>query len=151
MTKENYDVDTDMGDDPELSKDVAMERRVEADYETADPEYEFSDPETLGTDSPGPRGISEAVRSERSDLHPRENWGGETRSAEEEAMHEVDDGFTPDVDEGAAVRDEHPDRPYEHPADTPPGERGGERDRTTDTSGYVPDAEDPKDTGPPDL
>src|SRR5699024_12053561 len=35
VTKENYDVDTDMGDDPELSEDVAVERRVEADYETA--------------------------------------------------------------------------------------------------------------------
>lgn len=149
MTEEPYDVDTDMGDDPELSKAVARERRIEADYDIQD--YEFVDPDGPGTDSAEPRGIDEAVRSERSDVYPRESWGGETRGAEQEALHEVDDGFTPDIGEGASVRDEHPDRPYEHPADTPHGTREDERDRTTDTSGYVPDAADPKDTGAPDT
>ncbi|WP_223830427.1 hypothetical protein [Nocardiopsis quinghaiensis] len=148
-TEEPYDVDTDMGDDPELSKAVARERRIEPDYGIE--EYDFVDPEMPGTDSSAPRGIDEAVRSERSDLYPRENWGGETRSAEQEAVHEVDDGSTPDTGEGAAVRSEHPARPYEHPADTPHGDRDDERDRTTDTSGYVPDAADPRDTGAPDT
>ncbi|WP_159942017.1 MULTISPECIES: hypothetical protein [unclassified Nocardiopsis] len=141
-------MDTDMGDDPELSKDKARERRIEADYDIQ--EYDFLDPETQGTDSSGPRGIDEGVRSERSDLYPRENWGGETRGAEQAAVHEVDDGSVPDTGEGAAVRDEHPDRPYAHPADTPHGSREDERDRTTDTAGYVPDAEDPRDTGAPE-
>nr|WP_210752103.1 hypothetical protein [Nocardiopsis alborubida] len=150
MTEEPYDVDTDMGDDPELSKAVARERRIEADYDIQ--EYDFEDPDMPGTDSSAePRGIDEGVRSERSDLYPRESWGGETRSAEQEAMHEESDDVTPDVDEGAAVRSEHPDRPYEHPADTPHGDRDDERDRTTDTAGYVPDAEDPRDTGAPDT
>ncbi|WP_241480257.1 hypothetical protein [Nocardiopsis halotolerans] len=149
MTEEPYDVDTDMGDDPELSKAVARERRIEADYDIQ--EYDFPDPETQGTDSSGPRGIDEGVRSERSDLYPRESWGGETRSAEEEALHEEDDSVTPDVDQGIAARDEHPDRPYAHPADTPHGDREDERDRTTDETGYVPDAEDPRDTGAPDV
>lgn len=157
MTEQPYDVDTDMGDDPELSKSVAQERRVEPDYDIQ--EYDFTDPESPGTDSPGPRGIDEAVQSERSDLYPRESWGGETRSAEEEALQEVDDGFTPDLaegstvqlDEGAAVRREHPGRPQEHPADTPYGDRDDERDRTVDTGGYVPDAADPRDTGAPDT
>ncbi|GHD16608.1 hypothetical protein GCM10007147_04900 [Nocardiopsis kunsanensis] len=142
-------MDTDMGDDPELSKAVARERRVEPDHDIQ--EYDFEDPGTPGTDSPGPRGIHEGVQSERSDVYPRESWGGESRSAEEEALHEVDDGSVPESDEGAAVREDRSDRPYEHPADAPHGERGYERDRTTGASDYVPDSEDPKDTGAPDT
>ncbi|WP_230479851.1 hypothetical protein [Nocardiopsis kunsanensis] len=149
VTEEPYDVDTDMGDDPELSKAVARERRVEPDHDIQ--EYDFEDPGTPGTDSPGPRGIHEGVQSERSDVYPRESWGGESRSAEEEALHEVDDGSVPESDEGAAVREDRSDRPYEHPADAPHGERGYERDRTTGASDYVPDSEDPKDTGAPDT
>lgn len=149
MTEEPYDVDTDMGDDPELSKAVARERWIDPDYGIQD--YEFTDPDMPGTDSSGPRGIDEGVRSERSDLYPRENWGGETRSAEQEAVHVVDDGSAPDTGEGAAVRDEHPDDPRAHRADAPRSDELDQRDRTTDTAGYVPDASNPRDTGAPDT
>jgi hypothetical protein len=141
VTEEPYDVDTDMGDDPEESEAAELERRIEPDYDIQ--EYDFED-----DDSRGERGISEAVRDERNDVYPRQSWGGETRSAEEEAVNEIDDGYSPDVGEGAAVRSPHPGEADAHRADA---HGADERDRTADPAGYVPDAEDPKDTGAPDA
>lgn len=151
MTEQPYDVDTDMGDDPELSKAEARERRIEADYGIQEQEYDFADPDTPGTDSASPRGIGEAVRAERSDLEPRENWGGQSLSAEHEALHEVGDGSADEAGTGAAVREDRTEQPGRHPADAPHGGRGLEHDRTVDSTGYVPDAQDPKDTGPPET
>ena len=98
MVDKHYNVDTDMGDDPEESEIAQVERRVEPDHDIQG--YEFEDDDTGGG-----RGIDEAVRDERGDALPKENWGKETVSTEEEAMRVVDDGATEDTGEGAAVRD----------------------------------------------
>ncbi|MFW6642010.1 hypothetical protein ACOALZ_18455 [Nocardiopsis algeriensis] len=142
MSEEPYDVDTDMGDDPEISMAKEFERHVEPDFGIEG--RDFADDSDQGG-----RGIDQAVRDERSDVYPRENWGGEDRGAEEEAVHVVDDTPVPEDSQGAAVRDPHPERPWEHPADTPHGDREDERDRTKNLDSYVPDAADPKDSGAP--
>ncbi|MGQ4268042.1 hypothetical protein [Nocardiopsis changdeensis] len=137
---EPYDVDTDMGDDPERSLIEERERRVENDYDIEG--YEFED-----DDSRGERGIDRAVADERSDVLPRQSWDVEAPSAEEDALRVEDDDSVDEDVPGAAVRDTGGGRAEGHPADSPDG-RG---DRTEDTDAYVPDAEDPRDTGAPDA
>ncbi|CAL9598957.1 hypothetical protein SUDANB121_05412 [Nocardiopsis dassonvillei] len=137
---EPYDVDTDMGDDPERSLVEERERRVENDHDIQG--YEFED-----DDSRGGRGIDRAVADERSDVLPRQSWDVEGPSAEEAALRIDDDGSAEEDAPGAAVRDPGPDRSEGHPADSP----SGRSDRTEDPDGYVPDAEDPRDTGAPGV
>ncbi|WP_087096487.1 hypothetical protein [Nocardiopsis sp. JB363] len=145
MTDKRYDVDTDMGDDPEASEIAQVERRVEPEHDIQG--YEFEDDDTGGG-----RGIDEAVRDERSDVLPKDNWGGETESTEEQAMRVVDDGATEDTGEGAAVRDGRFETPESGPVrdEFSPATRHGRPDRTRDQGGYVPDADDPADPHEPD-
>lgn len=146
MVDKRYDVDTDMGDDPELSEIEEAERRIEPDHGIQ--EYDFVD-----DDSRGGRGIEEAVRDERSDVYPKENWGGETENAENEALQVVDDGATPDTGEGAAVRDGRFEDPESGAVrdEYSPATRHGRPDRTRDQGGYVPDADNPADPREPDA
>ncbi len=137
---EPYDVDTDMGDDPERSLIEERERRIDNDHDIQG--YEFED-----DDSRGERGIGRAVADERSDVLPRQSWDAEAPSAEEAAVRVEDDGSTVEDAPGAAVRDPGGDRDGGHRADTP----AGRADRTEDPDSYVPDAEDPRDTGAPDV
>ncbi|MGW8436854.1 hypothetical protein ACWGKS_17025 [Nocardiopsis sp. NPDC055879] len=146
MVDKHYDVDTDMGDDPELSQAEEIERRIEPDHNIQ--RYDFKD-----DDSRGGRGIDEAVRDERGDVYPKENWGGETRTTEEEALQVVDDGSAGDTGEGAAVRDGRFEDPETGAVrdEFSPATRHGRPDRTRDQRGYVPDADDPADPHEPDA
>ena len=146
MIDKHYDVDTDMGDDPEESQAAQVERHVEPDHNIQ--QYDFKD-----DDARGGRGIEEAVRDERSDVYPKENWGGETENAENEALQVVDDGATPDTGEGAAVRDGRWEDPESGAVEDEysPATRWGRADRTRDQRGYVPDAADPADPREPNA
>ncbi|MDE3723246.1 hypothetical protein PWG71_17780 [Nocardiopsis sp. N85] len=136
---EPYDVDTDMGDDPERSLIEERERRIENDHGIEG--YAFED-----DDSRGERGIDRAVADERSDVLPRQSWDVEAPSAEEEALRVEGDGS---VAEDASVRDPGRGRTRGHRADSPRGR--DDRTRDPDPDAYVPDADDPRDTGAPDV
>lgn len=81
MSDQPYDVDLDMGDDPQASEIAEREMRVEPFAD--DVNHTFRE-----DDSQGDRGITDEVRAERSHVVPRQRWGGE-RSAEEEALSVV--------------------------------------------------------------
>lgn len=76
-----YDVDADMGDDPQESAIAESEHEIEPDFNILD--YEFED-----DDSRGVLGIDAEVRAERRDIVPRQRWGA-VRSAEEDAVSVV--------------------------------------------------------------
>ncbi|MBR8742907.1 hypothetical protein [Nocardiopsis sp. MG754419] len=84
MSEQPYDVDSDMGDDPQESEVAEAESRQEPDA----PVYGYTFAEAEGQ---GELGIDEDVRLERDDVIPREDFDLDAPDAEEEAIHEVDD------------------------------------------------------------
>lgn len=97
MSEQTYDVNLDLGDDPQESAIAERECSRDPDFNIL--EYDFKD-----DDSRGERGIIEDVRGERRTVVvPRQRWGRE-RSAEEEALSVVPDthtdtGADPDADD----------------------------------------------------
>ncbi|GAB3719999.1 hypothetical protein [Nocardiopsis oceani] len=83
MTEQPYEVDFDLGDDPQASEIAQRERVIDPDFNIL--VYNFED-----DDSRGWLGINDGVRAERLGVVPRQRWGGE-RSAEEEALSVVPD------------------------------------------------------------
>lgn len=81
---EPYDVDSDLGDDPQESEIAETESRQDAGDEIRD--YDFED-----DDSRGGIGIDEEVREERPATAPREDWQPDEPPAEDAALHEVDE------------------------------------------------------------
>ncbi|MFV2197756.1 hypothetical protein [Nocardiopsis sp. LOL_012] len=81
MSEQPYDVDTDLGDDPQESAIAETESGIDPEYNIV--EYSFVD-----DDSRGELGISDEVRAERQGVVPRQDWGG-GRSAEQEALSVV--------------------------------------------------------------
>ncbi|MEU3020229.1 MULTISPECIES: hypothetical protein [unclassified Nocardiopsis] len=81
MTERPYDVDLDLGDDPQETEVAQRERVLDPDFDILS--YDFED-----DDSRGGLGITEEVRAERTGVVPRQRWGG-YRSAEEEALSVV--------------------------------------------------------------
>ena len=84
MSEQPYDVDADLGEDPQESEIAETESRQEPDA----PVYGYT---FLDDDSRGELGIDEEVREERDDVLPREDFDLDEPGAEKEAMHEVDD------------------------------------------------------------
>ena len=83
MTEQPYEVDLDLGDDPQASEVAQRERVIDPDHNILS--YDFED-----DDSRGRLGINDGVRAERLGAVPRQRWGGD-RSAEEEALSVVPD------------------------------------------------------------
>jgi hypothetical protein len=83
VTEQPYEVDLDLGDDPQASEVAQRERVLDPDHNILS--YDFVD-----EDSRGRLGINEEVRAERLGAVPRQRWGGD-RSAEEEALSVVSD------------------------------------------------------------
>jgi len=81
---EPYEVDSDMGDDPQESEIAEAQSRMNAGDEVRD--YSFED-----DDSRGEIGIDEEVREERSSSLPTEDWQLGEPPAEDEALGEVDE------------------------------------------------------------
>ncbi|WP_330091086.1 hypothetical protein [Nocardiopsis codii] len=81
---EPYEVDSDMGDDPQESEIAEAESRMDAGDEVRD--YSFED-----DDSRGEIGIDEEVREERPSRLPTEDWQPDEPPAEDEALSEVDE------------------------------------------------------------
>jgi hypothetical protein len=79
-----YDVDSDLGDDPQESEIAERERTIDTDFDILG--YDFED-----DDSRGALGIDAEVRAERRDVVPRQRWGAD-RCAEEEAVSVVPEG-----------------------------------------------------------
>ncbi|WP_017588660.1 hypothetical protein [Nocardiopsis ganjiahuensis] len=84
MSEQPYDVDSDMGEDPEESEIALAESRQNPDAPVYG--YTFED-ESSATE----RGIDQEVREERDDVLPKEDFDLDEIGAEKEAMHEVDD------------------------------------------------------------
>lgn len=84
MSEQPYDVDADMGEDPEESEIAQAESRQNPDAPVYG--YTFED-ESAASE----RGIDQEVREERDDVIPREDFDIDAPGAENEAMHEVDD------------------------------------------------------------
>ncbi|WP_304450726.1 hypothetical protein [Nocardiopsis sp. YSL2] len=95
MSEGPYDVDADMGDDPQESEIAESERSIDADFNILG--YDFEDDDSRGT-----LGINAEVRAERTDVVPHQRWGAE-RSAEEEAVSVVPEA---EVESGAEERPE---------------------------------------------
>ncbi|MET9780729.1 hypothetical protein [Nocardiopsis alba] len=94
MTEQPYEVDLDLGDDPQATEVAQRELFIDPIFDILG--YDFED-----DDSRGRLGILEGVRAEHLGVAvPRRRWGGE-RSAEEEALSVV-----PDPD---AVKDRPPE------------------------------------------
>ncbi|RKS07977.1 hypothetical protein DFP74_3665 [Nocardiopsis sp. Huas11] len=93
MSEGPYDVDTDMGDDPQESDIAGSERSIDADFNILG--YDFED-----DDSRGALGINAGVRAERSDVVPHQRWGAE-RSAEEQAVSIVSESESESESESA--------------------------------------------------
>ncbi|GHC84415.1 hypothetical protein GCM10007079_26340 [Nocardiopsis terrae] len=83
MTEQPYEVDLDLGDDPQASEVAQRERVIDPDFGILG--YNFED-----DDSKGRLGINDGVRAERLGVIPHQRWGGD-RSAEEEALSVVPD------------------------------------------------------------
>ncbi|GAA1458164.1 hypothetical protein GCM10009603_11050 [Nocardiopsis exhalans] len=84
VTEQPYEVDLDLGDDPQVSEVAQRERVLDPDHNILS--YDFVD-----EDSRGRLGINDGVRAERlGSAIPRQRWGG-GRSAEEEALNVVSD------------------------------------------------------------
>ena len=81
MSDQPYEVDLDMGDDPQASEVAEREMTIEPFADHVNHTFRESD-------SPDGWGITEEVRAERRDIVPRQRWGG-YRSAEEEALSVV--------------------------------------------------------------
>ncbi|GAB2502312.1 hypothetical protein [Nocardiopsis aegyptia] len=81
MSEGPYDVDADMGDDPQESAIAECEHEIEPDFNILG--YDFED-----DDSRGELGINAEVRAERRDVVPHQRWGA-VRSAEEDAVSVV--------------------------------------------------------------
>ncbi|MEE2037298.1 hypothetical protein Q8791_08700 [Nocardiopsis sp. CT-R113] len=81
MSDQPYEVDLDMGDDPQASEVAEREMTIEPFADDVNHTFRESD-------SPGDWGITDEVRAERRDAVPRQRWGGD-RSAEEEALSVV--------------------------------------------------------------
>ena len=83
MSEQPYDVDADMGEDPQESEIAEAESRQNPDAPVYG--YTFED-ESAATE----RGIDEEVREERDDVIPREDFDLDDPGAESEAVHEED-------------------------------------------------------------
>ncbi|MCY9784411.1 hypothetical protein KIK06_10960 [Nocardiopsis sp. EMB25] len=81
MSEQPYDVDTDLGDDPQETEIAECERVIDPDFNIL--AYDFVD-----DDSRGEWGISQEVRAERRRVVPHQRWGPQ-RSAEEDAVSVV--------------------------------------------------------------
>lgn len=82
-----YEVDLDLGDDPQATEIAQRQWALDSDYNILDYEFEAED-------SRGRLGIEEGLRAEHLGVAvPRQRWGGE-RSAEEEALNVVLDPDT---------------------------------------------------------
>ncbi|AFR11159.1 hypothetical protein ACFW3Z_10540 [Nocardiopsis alba] len=89
MSEQPYDVDSDMGEDPQESEIAEAESRQNPGEGVYG--YTFEDEQK---DDEGELGIEEEVRLERDDVLPREDFDIDEPGAEEEAVHEVDDSDT---------------------------------------------------------
>ncbi|MBE3001075.1 hypothetical protein IDM40_20610 [Nocardiopsis sp. HNM0947] len=83
MSEQPYNVDSDMGDDPQESEVAEAESRMDAPGDDAG--YTFVEDDTSEA-----RGISEEVRDERGNFLAREDWDLDGEAAESEAVNEVD-------------------------------------------------------------
>lgn len=83
MTDQPYDVDADLGDDPQESEIAETESRMDAGDTVRG--YTFQEDEDRGE-----RGISEDVRQREDPVLEREDWGPDP-DAETGAVHEEDD------------------------------------------------------------
>ncbi len=83
VTEQPYEVDLDLGDDPQATEVAQRERVLDPDHNILS--YDFED-----DDSRGSLGITEGVRAEHLGAIPRQRWG-EGRSAEEAALSVVSD------------------------------------------------------------
>lgn len=84
MSEQPYDVDSDMGEDPQESEIAEAESRQNPGVGVYG--YTFED-EGAATG----RGIDQEVREERDDVIPREDFGIDDPAAEEAAIREVDE------------------------------------------------------------
>lgn len=84
MSEQPYDVDADMGEDPQESEIAEAESRQNPDAPVYG--YTFED-ESEATE----RGIDEGVREERDDVIPREDFDLDEPGAESGAVREVDE------------------------------------------------------------
>ncbi|MEU3020230.1 MULTISPECIES: hypothetical protein [unclassified Nocardiopsis] len=84
MSEQPYDVDADMGEDPQESEIAEAESRQNPDAPVYG--YTFED-ESAATE----RGIDQEVREERDDVIPREDFELDEPGAEAEAVHEEDE------------------------------------------------------------
>lgn len=79
-----YDVNLDLGDDPQATEVAQRDMVIDSDFNVLDYDFESDD-------SRGRTGITDGVRAEHLGVAiPRQRWGGE-RSAEEEALSVVPD------------------------------------------------------------
>ncbi|OLT29936.1 hypothetical protein BJF83_09515 [Nocardiopsis sp. CNR-923] len=81
MSELPYDVDADLGDDPQETEIAECERTIDPDFNILG--YDFVD-----DDSRGEWGITQEVRAERRPVVPHQRWGTQ-RSAEEDAVSVV--------------------------------------------------------------
>ncbi|WP_306369355.1 hypothetical protein [Nocardiopsis sp. CC223A] len=82
MTDQPYDVDADLGDDPQESEIAETESRMDAAG------YTFEDEDAQDR---GGTGISEEVRREEPPVLEREDWSPDEPGPEADALHEEDD------------------------------------------------------------
>jgi hypothetical protein len=82
VTDQPYDVDADLGDDPQESEIAETESRTDAVG------YTFEDEDA---EDRGELGISEEVRQEEPPVLEREDWNPDDPGAETDALHEEDD------------------------------------------------------------
>ncbi|MBR8742908.1 hypothetical protein [Nocardiopsis sp. MG754419] len=84
MIERPYEVDLDLGDDPQATEVAQRQVFLDPDFDIL--VYDFED-----DDSRGRMGITDGVRAEHlAAAIPRQRWGGD-RSAEEEALSVVPD------------------------------------------------------------
>ena len=84
MREQPYEVDLDLGNDPQATEVAQRERAIDSDHNIL--HYDFE-----SEDSRGRLGIMDGVRAEHlGNAVPRQRWGGD-RSAEEEALSVVPD------------------------------------------------------------
>jgi hypothetical protein len=88
MSEQPYDVDSDMGEDPQESEIAETESRQDPDA----PVYGYT---FRQDDSQGELGIDQELREERDDVIPREDFDIDGPGAEEAAIHEVDESDQP--------------------------------------------------------
>lgn len=88
MKEHPYEVDLDLGDDPQTTEVAQRDMVIDSEFNILD--YDFVD-----DDSRGRIGIADGLRAEHlGAVIPRQRWGGD-RSAEEEAL-----SVLPDPDAG---------------------------------------------------